>query len=125
MNVIQVEGALTENPKLERRGGKLKLSFRLAIPRPDSLPAKYGNNADFVTVVRYANSLLERLLLTLDHAYLQKGTRVRVTGWLQSRDISRGRTATEIVAQSITYLGGTSRKGDEILAHLNVPEPTF
>jgi hypothetical protein len=44
-------------------------------------------------------------------------------GWLQSRDISRGRTATEIIAQSITYLGGKSRKGAEILALLNLPEP--
>ena len=123
MNAIQVEGALTENPKLERRDGKLKLAFRLAIPRSDLLPAKHGNNADFVTVIRYADSLLGRLLLTLDHAYLQKGARVCVMGWLQSRDVSRGRTATEIVAQSITYLGGTNRKGDEILALLNLPEP--
>ncbi len=121
MNVVQVEGTLTGYPELMRRGGRWKLSFRLAIPRTDFMPAKGGNNADFVTVVRYGGGRLEDLLVRLDHAHLQKGTWVRVVGWLQSRDIPNGRTATEIVADSITYLSGTNRKGEELLARLSLP----
>ena len=69
MNIVQVEGALTRSPELERRNGRLKLSFRLAVPRADALPSKHGNNADFVTVARYGESRLENLLIHLDHAH--------------------------------------------------------
>lgn len=108
MNSVSVIGNLATDVDLkEVSEGKKVASFLLAIDR-------VGEGADFVGV-----SVWERQA-ELCSEYLGKGNRVGVEGRLRSRsweEEGRRRTAVEVVARRVTFLGGPRREdaGGEVI----------
>lgn len=106
-------GNLTHDPDVlpTKRGDRLKLSIRVAVDRPSHRPPKNGRGrkADFFTVVRWGD--YDEIMQLA--APLQKGTRVHVTGWWQSRDLDDGRVVTEMVADTIIPLTKLKDQVDE------------
>ena len=96
-NLSILIGTLTGDPEVlpTRRGDRLKLSMRIAVKHPH-LPGK----TSFFTVVKWDDSAA----IMRQVAPLQKGTRVYILGWWQSRDLANGSVATEMVADTIVPL---------------------
>jgi single-strand DNA-binding protein len=105
MNVVTLIGNLATDVDLREVGPDKKVaSFLLAVDRP----SKEGG-ADFVYVCAWDRQA------ELCAEYLGKGRRVAVDGWLKSRsweDEGKRRTAIEVVARRVEFLGGP-RSADE------------
>lgn len=107
MNSIILIGRLTKDPELRyTQAGKAVCSFTLAVDRPYS-----GDNkeADFINIVVW-NKVGENCA-----QYLSKGRKVAVQGRLQIRsyEVDKGqrRYITEVVANSVEFLGFGDKKG--------------
>ncbi len=110
MNVVTLVGNLASDVEVREIGtDKQVASFLLAIDR-----AGREGGADFVTVAAWDRQA------ELCAEYLGKGRRVAVDGRLRSRSWEEGgkrRTAIEVVARRIEFLGGGPRgsEGAEVI----------
>jgi single-strand DNA-binding protein len=107
MNVVTLIGNLATEVELREVGPEKKVaSFLLAVDR-----ASRDGGADFVNVCAWDRQA------ELCAEYLGKGRRVAVDGWLKSRsweEEGKRRTAIEVVARRVEFLGGGQRTdGDE------------
>ena len=102
MNHVQLSGNLANDPEFRTtQSGISQLSFRLAVQRRFT-NAEGKREADFIQVQVW------RKLAEVCNDYLKKGSRVNVSGVLQSRsyeaqDGSR-RYVTEVVADEVDFL---------------------
>ena len=101
MNHVTLIGNLTKDPELRQTGaGHSVCTFTLAVQR--KLPKDAERQADFLPVVCW------RKLGEVCAKHLQKGSKVAVTGKMQSRSYEAGdggkRTATEVIADEVEFL---------------------
>ena len=105
MNVVTLIGNLCTEVELREIGPDKKVaSFILAVDR-----ASKEGGADFVNVCAWDRQA------ELCAEYLAKGRRVAVDGWLKSRsweEEGKRRTAIEVVARRVEFLGGGQRSDD-------------
>jgi single-strand DNA-binding protein len=109
MNIVTLIGNLATDVDLRDIGpidGQVKkvASFLLAVDR-----ASKDGGADFVSVCAWDRQA------ELCAEYLAKGRRVAVDGWLKSRsweEEGKRRTAIEVVARRVEFLGGGQRSDD-------------
>lgn len=102
MNYVHISGRLTKAPEIRVSvNGKKSASFTVAVDRPFK-NAEGNREADFFPVVFWGN-----IADTLEK-YLTKGSRVIVTGRLQTRsyDSADGakRYVTEIIGENVEFL---------------------
>jgi single-strand DNA-binding protein len=106
MNVVTLIGNLATEVELREVGAEKKVaSFMLAVDR-----AGRDGGADFVRVSAWDRQA------ELCAEYLGKGRRVAVDGRLKSRsweEDGKRRSAIEVVARRIEFLGGGPRSGEE------------
>lgn len=106
MNIVTLIGNLATEVELREVGPEKKVaSFLLAVDR-----ASREGGADFVGV-----SVWDRQA-ELCAEYLGKGQRVAIDGRLRSRsweDEGKRRTAVEVVARRVEFLGGGRREDGE------------
>ena len=106
MNVVTLIGNLATDVEVREVGPDKKVaSFVLAVDR-----AARDGGADFVTVSAWDRQA------ELCAEYLGKGRRIAVDGRLKSRsweDEGKRRSAIEVVARRIEFLGGGPRREDE------------
>ncbi len=106
MNIVTLIGNLATGVELREIGPEKKVaSFLLAVDR-----ASKDGGADFVNVCAWDRQA------ELCAEYLDKGRRVAIDGWLKSRsweEEGKRRSALEVVARRVEFLGGGSRSGDE------------
>lgn len=106
MNVVTLIGNLATEVELREVGPDKKVaSFVLAVDR-----ANRDGGADFVTVSAWDRQA------ELCAEYLGKGRRIAIDGRLRSRSWEKEgkrRSAIEVVARRIEFLGGGSRRDDE------------
>jgi single-strand DNA-binding protein len=105
MNQVILIGRLTKDPELrETNNGKPVASFTLAVD-------KFGEGADFINCVVW-NKQAENLA-----KYQKKGGQIGVSGRLQTRDYDdekgNKRYVTEVVADSIEYLGAKKEESNQ------------
>lgn len=105
MNQVILIGRLTKDPELrETSNGKPVASFTLAVD-------KFGEGADFINCVVW-NKQAENLA-----KYQKKGGQIGVSGRLQTRDYDdekgNKRYVTEVVADSIEYLGAKKEESNQ------------
>ena len=105
MNVVTLIGNLATDVELREVGPEKKVaSFVLAVDRPSR-----DGGADFVSVAAWDRQA------ELCAEYLGKGRRIAVDGRLKSRsweDEGRRRSAVEVVARRIEFLGGGPRRDE-------------
>jgi single-strand DNA-binding protein len=105
MNVVALIGNLATDVELREAGPEMKVaSFLLAVDR-----ASKDGGADFVSISAWDRQA------ELCAQYLAKGQRVGVDGRIKSRtweDEGKRRTAIEVVARRVEFLGG-GRRPDE------------
>src|SRR5207244_7512853 len=105
VNIVTLSGNLATDVELREIGPDKKVaSFLLAVDR-----ASKEGGADFVNVCAWDRQA------ELCAEYLDKGRRVAVDGWLKSRsweEEGKRRTAIEVVARRVEFLGGP-RGSDE------------
>ena len=108
MNVVTVIGNLATEVELRELAGDKKVaSFLLAIDRPGS-----DGGADFVRVCAWDRQA------ELCAEYLEKGRRIAVDGRLRSsswEEDGKRRSAVEVVARRVEFLGGGPREGGEVI----------
>ena len=108
MNVVTLIGNLATDVELrELPGGKKVAGFLLAIDRGGE-----GGGADFVRVCAWER----QAELCAEH--LGKGRRVAVDGRLRSsswEEDGKRRSAVEVVARRVEFLGGGPREGGEVI----------
>lgn len=102
MNYVHISGRLTKAPEIRVSvNGKKSASFTVAVDRPFK-NAEGNREADFFPVVFWGN-----IADTLEK-YLTKGSRVIVTGRLQTRSYDGAdgakRYVTEIVGENVEFL---------------------
>jgi single-strand DNA-binding protein len=106
MNIVTLIGNLATDVELREVGPEKKVaSFLLAVDR-----AGHDGGADFVNVSAWDRQA------ELCAEYLGKGRRVAVDGRLKSRsweEDGKRRTAIEVVARRIEFLGGGPRSEDD------------
>jgi len=106
MNIVTLIGNLATDVELRDVGPDKKVaSFVLAVDR-----ASHDGGADFVNICAWDRQA------ELCAEYLAKGRRVAVDGRLKSRsweEEGKRRTAIEIVARRIEFLGGGPRAEDD------------
>ena len=106
MNVVTLIGNLATEVQLREVGPDRKVaSFVLAVDR-----ASREGGADFVTVAAWDRQA------ELCAEYLGKGRRIAVDGRLKSRsweDEGKRRSAVEVVARRVEFLGGGPRDAQE------------
>lgn len=106
MNTVTLIGNLATEVELREVGPEKKVaSFLLAVDR-----ASRDGGADFVNVCAWDRQA------ELCAEYLCKGRRVAVDGWLKSRsweEEGKRRTAIEVVARRVEFLGGGQRADDD------------
>ena len=108
MNKVILIGNLANDPETRTtQSGIQQCSFRLAVQRRFA-NAQGVKEADFIPVVAW------RQLAELCSRYLSKGRKVAVEGSIQTRsyDAQDGtkRYVTEIVAESVEFLGGGNQQ---------------
>jgi single-strand DNA-binding protein len=105
MNIVTLIGNLATEVELREVGPEKKVaSFLLAVDR-----ASREGGADFVNVSAWDRQA------ELCAEYLGKGQRVAIDGRLRSRsweDEGKRRTAVEVVARRVEFLGGGPRRED-------------
>ena len=106
MNIVTLIGNLATDVDLREVGPDKKVaSFLLAVDR-----ASKEGGADFVKVCAWDRQA------ELCAEYLAKGRRVAVDGWLKSRsweEEGKRRTAIEVVARRVEFLGGPRTQDEE------------
>ncbi len=106
MNIVTLIGNLATDVEVREVGPDKKVaSFLLAVDR-----ASRDGGADFVNICAWDRQA------ELCAEYLAKGRRVAVDGRLKSRsweEEGKRRTAIEIVARRIEFLGGGTRTEDD------------
>lgn len=106
MNTVTLIGNLATEVELRDVGSEKKLAaFLLAVDRQSA-----DGGADFVRICAWDRQA------ELCAEYLGKGRRVAVDGYLRSRswdDEGKRRTALEVVARRVEFLGGGPRSGSD------------
>jgi single-strand DNA-binding protein len=106
VNVVTLVGNLATEVEVREVGSEKKVaSFVLAVDR-----ASRDGGADFVTVSAWDRQA------ELCAEYLGKGRRIAVEGRLKSRsweEEGRRRSAIEVVARRVEFLGGGPRRDEE------------
>jgi single-strand DNA-binding protein len=106
VNVVTLIGNLATEVEVREVGPDKKVaSFVLAVDR-----ASRDGGADFVTVAAWDRQA------ELCAEYLGKGRRIAVDGRLKSRsweEDGKRRSAVEVVARRVEFLGGGPRRGEE------------
>ena len=106
MNVVTLIGNLATDVELREVGDEKKVaSFVLAVDR-----ASRDGGADFVSVSAWDRQA------ELCAEYLGKGRRIAVDGRLKSRsweEEGKRRSAIEVVARRVEFLGGGPRRDEE------------
>ena len=106
MNVVTLIGNLATDVELREVGPEKKVaSFVLAVDR-----ANRDGGADFVSVSAWDRQA------ELCAEYLGKGRRIAVDGRLKSRsweEEGKRRSAVEVVARRVEFLGGGPRRDEE------------
>jgi single-strand DNA-binding protein len=106
MNVVTLIGNLATEVELREVGPEKKVaSFVLAVDR-----ANRDGGADFVRVSAWDRQA------ELCAEYLGKGRRIAIDGRLKSRsweEDGKRRSALEVVARRVEFLGGGPRRDDE------------
>jgi single-strand DNA-binding protein len=114
MNIVTLIGNLATDVELREVAPEKKVaSFLLAVDR-----ASKDGGADFVNVCAWDRQA------ELCAEYLDKGRRVAIDGWLKSRsweEEGKRRTAIEVVARRVEFLGGGSRESGEDLGGQVIP----
>src|SRR5438067_13656161 len=115
MNIVTLIGNLATDVELREIGPEKKVaSFLLAVDR-----ASRDGGADFVNVCAWDRQA------ELCAEYLDKGRRVAVDGWLKSRsweEEGKRRTAIEVVARRVEFLGGPrSQEEEEVVGGEVIP----
>ena len=105
MNQVILTGRLTKNPELRTtQSDKQVASFTLAVD-------KYGEGADFINCIVWGKQA-ENLC-----KYQEKGSQIGLSGRIQVRsyedDKGNKRNITEVVADSIEYLGTKKKEEPE------------
>lgn len=118
MNQVILTGRLTKDPELRTtQSDKQVVSFTLAVD-------KYGEGADFINCIVWGKQA-ENLC-----KYQEKGSQIGLSGRIQVRsyedDKGNKRNITEVVADSIEYLGTKKKDAPEYDAVNNTrkEEPT-
>ena len=94
-NHVMLVGRLTDDARMfMTQSNRPKVVFRMAVPRP--------GGADFFSIVCIGRRFVP------SRERLKKGTLVALSGQLQSRDVSRGRTATEVRALTLVIGAGST-----------------
>lgn len=110
MNKVILIGRLTRDPDLRNVGNNIPVCrFSLAVDRPYRSANGGDATADFFNVVVWRN-LAENC-----GKYLQKGRQCAVIGRIENRSYDKDgekRYVTEIIAENVEFLGGTSSNGD-------------
>lgn len=101
MNQVILTGRLTKDPELRTtQSDKQVASFTLAVD-------KYGEGADFINCIVWGKQA-ENLC-----KYQEKGSQIGLSGRIQTRsyedDKGNKRNITEVVADSIEYLGAKKK----------------
>lgn len=109
MNKAILIGNIANDPEIRTtQSGTKQCSFRIAVQRRFA-NAQGVKEADFINIVAW------RQLAELCSRYLSKGRKVAVEGTIQTRsyDAQDGtkRYVTEIVAESVEFLGGGNQQG--------------
>jgi single-strand DNA-binding protein len=106
VNVVTLIGNLATEVELREVGPQKKVaSFLLAVDRGNR-----DGGADFVSVSAWDRQA------ELCAEYLGKGRRIAVDGRLKSRsweEDGKRRSAVEVVARRVEFLGGGPRRGEE------------
>jgi single-strand DNA-binding protein len=109
VNIVTLIGNLATDVDLREIGPEKRVaSFLLAVDR-----ASKDGGADFVNVCAWDRQA------ELCAEYLGKGRRVAVDGWLKSRsweEEGKRRTAIEVVARRVEFLGGPRTEGEDAAA---------
>lgn len=110
MNQVILIGNLANNPEVRKTpNGVSTCMFRLAVQRRYKNPQTGKADADFLTIIAW------RQLAELCGRYLTKGRKCAVTGSIQTRSYAAQdgskRYVTEIVADSVEFLGGRNETG--------------
>lgn len=116
MNQVVLTGRLTRDPELrETQSGKQVASFNIAVD-------KYGEGADFINCVVWGKQA-ENLF-----KYQSKGSQIGLVGKISTRtyDDAKGNKqyVTEIVADSIEFLGSKKKEETEYDAVQNTRRET-
>lgn len=118
INIVAITGRLTRSPEVRQtQSGVSVCSFTVAVDR--AYKSGEEREADFVDCVawRHSAEFLQK--------YFTKGDMIGITGHLQTRnwetDDGQKRKATEIVADSLSFVGG--KKSDR--AEAPAENPTF
>lgn len=116
MNQVVLTGRLTRDPELrETQSGKQVASFNIAVD-------KYGEGADFINCVVWGKQA-ENLC-----KYQEKGSQIGLVGKISTRtyDDAKGNKQyiTEVVADSIEFLGNKKKEGTEYDAVQNARRET-
>jgi single-strand DNA-binding protein len=108
VNVVTLLGNLASEVELrELKDGKKVAGFLLAVDRPGA-----EGGADFVRVAAWERQA------ELCAEYLTKGRRVAVDGRLRSsswEEDGKRRTALEVVARRVEFVGGARDEGGEVI----------
>ena len=102
MNKVVLIGRFTKDPEVKKTPSNLSVcSFTIAVDR--KFKDKDGNRqADFINIVAW------RQLADIIGQYFHKGSKIGITGSLQSRSYKdqngNNRTITEVVAEDIDFL---------------------
>lgn len=107
MNNVSLIGRLTATPELKTTpSGKNVTNFTLAVKG-------YGEAVDFIDVVAWQQTA------ELVTKYMEKGRELGVTGRISVRNYEHDgqkRKAVEVVADSVTFIGGRSESKAEDVA---------
>ncbi len=122
LNKVILIGNLTRDPELRSTpGGTSVVNFGIAVNR------RYTNrDGERVDDVDFFNIVVWGKMGETCHTYIKKGTPVAIEGRLSSRswqtEDGQKRTAVEVVAENVQFLGRSGRSDDEFGEAEPVPE---
>lgn len=111
MNKVVLIGRFTKDPEVKQTPSNLSVcSFTIAVDR--KFKDKDGNRqADFINIVAW------RQLADIIGQYFHKGSKIGITGSLQSRSYKdqngNNRTITEVVAEDIDFLDPKQKQEEQ------------
>lgn len=111
MNKVVLIGRFTKDPEVKQTPSNLSVcSFTIAVDR--KFKDKDGNRqADFINIVAW------RQLADIIGQYFHKGSKIGITGFLQSRNYEdqngNKRTVTEVVAEDIDFLDQKQKQEEQ------------
>ena len=123
LNCAIIMGRLTADPELRTTASGISVtSFSVAVDRNFVRPGE-ERQADFINVVAW------RQTADFVTRYFHKGSMIAVQGSIQTRNYEdkngNKRTATEIVADRVSFTGSKAESGTSCAAPMNRPAPAY